>query len=89
MTPHLPLPSRSHAVPILQLFALAVMVIPSDTVIKAIGAEGYAAGLVGMFAFAAFVAATLLGLHNPLRAPAPGQGRALPALALRPRSRTC
>jgi O-antigen ligase len=67
MTPHLPLPSRSHAVPILQLFALTVMVFPSDAVISAIGAEGYAAALVGMFAFAAFLAATLLGLHNPLR----------------------
>jgi hypothetical protein len=43
------------------------MVIPSDAVINAIGAEGYAAALVGMFAFAAFVAATVLGLHNPLR----------------------
>jgi O-Antigen ligase len=59
--------SRSHAVPLLQLFALTVMVIPSDTVIKAIGAGGYPAGLVGMFAFAAFLAATILGLHNPLR----------------------
>jgi hypothetical protein len=61
------IPARSHAVPILQLFALAVMVIPSDTVIKAIGAEGYAAALVGWFAFAAFMAATLLGLHDPAR----------------------
>jgi O-Antigen ligase len=61
------LPSRSHAVPILQLFALAVMVIPSDTVITAIGAQGYVAALIGMFAFAAFLAATLLGLHDPLR----------------------
>ena len=43
------------------------MVIPSDTVIKAIGAGGYPAALVGMFAFAAFLAATLLGLHNPLQ----------------------
>jgi len=59
------IPSRSHAVPMLQLFALAVMVIPSDTVIEAIGAEGYAAALVGMFAFAAFMAAILLGLHDP------------------------
>ena len=58
--------SRSHAVPILQMFALTVMVIPSDTVIRAIGANGYPASLVGMFAFAAFIAATLLGLHNPL-----------------------
>jgi hypothetical protein len=61
------LPSRSHAVQMLQLFALAVMVIPSDTVIRAIGAQGYVAALVGMFAFAAFLAATLLGLHDPLR----------------------
>ena len=60
------IPSRSHAVPMLQLFALTVMVIPSDTVIKAVGAQGYAAGLVGMFAFGAFVAATLLGMHNPM-----------------------
>jgi O-Antigen ligase len=59
--------ARSHAVPILQLFALTVMVIPSDTVIKAIGAQGYVAALVGMFAFAAFLAATLLGLHDPLK----------------------
>jgi hypothetical protein len=51
----------------LQLFALTAMVIPSDTVLQAIGAQGYVAALVGMFAFAAFVVATLLGLHNPLR----------------------
>ncbi len=57
--------SRSSAVPFLQLFALTVMVIPSDTVIKAIGAGGYPAGLVGMLAFFAFLAVTLLGLHNP------------------------
>ena len=41
------IPSRSHAVPMLQLFALTVMVIPSDTVIKAIGAGGYPPRLVG------------------------------------------
>jgi O-antigen ligase len=59
--------SRSYAVPILQLFALTVMVIPSDTVIRAIGAQGYAAALVGMFAFVAYLAAILFGLHDPLR----------------------
>jgi hypothetical protein len=68
------IPSRLHAVPILQLFALAVMVIPSDTVIKAVGAEGYVAALVGWFAFAAFMAATLLGLHDPARHPHPIRG---------------
>lgn len=60
-------PSRSHAVPMLQLFAVAVMVIPSDTVIRAIGAQGYVAALIGMFALAAFAAAILLGLHDPAR----------------------
>ena len=58
--------SRSRAVLLLQVFALTLFVIPSDTVIPAIGAGGYAAGLIGMFAFAAFLAVSLLGLHNPL-----------------------
>ena len=78
--------ARSHAVPLLQLFALTLMVIPSDTVIKAIGADGYPAALIGMFAFAAIVAATLLGLHNPLRHRHPVRGAVcllwLAALAL-------
>ena len=58
----------------LQLFALTVMVIPSDTVIRAIGAGGYPAALVGMFVFAVLVAATLLGLHHPLRRRHPIRG---------------
>jgi hypothetical protein len=58
--------ARSHAVPLLQLFALTVMVIPSDTIIRSIGAGGYPAGLLGLFAFAIFLAATLLGLHTLL-----------------------
>ena len=58
--------SRSRAVLLLQVFALTLFVIPSDTVIPAIGAGGYPAGLIGMFAFAAFLSVTLLGLHNPL-----------------------
>jgi len=47
--------------------ALTVMVIPSDAVIRAIGAGGYAAALVGWFAFAALMAATVLGLNDPAR----------------------
>jgi O-antigen ligase len=50
----------------LQVFALALMVIPSDTVIAAVGAGGYPAALVGMSMFAALAAATMLGLHHPL-----------------------
>jgi O-Antigen ligase len=58
---------RSHAVLMLQLFALTVMVFPSDAVIAAIGATGYLAALIGMVVFAVFVAASLFGLHNPLQ----------------------
>ena len=57
-------PARSHAVLLLQLFALAVMVIPSDTVFKAIGAEGYPAALIGMSIFAVWLVAILFGIHD-------------------------
>ena len=50
----------------LQLFALTVMVFPSDAVIRAIGASAYLAGLISMFVFAVFLTASLFGLHNPL-----------------------
>jgi hypothetical protein len=59
--------SGSQAVIMLQLFALALMVIPSDTVILSIGAEGYPAALVGMFMFAVLAVSTLLGLHRRRR----------------------
>jgi hypothetical protein len=59
--------SRTRAVLLLQAFALTLFVIPSDTVIMAIGAGGYPAALIGLFAFAAYLTVTLLGLHNPLR----------------------
>ena len=81
--------SRSYAVPILQLFALTVMVFPSDAVIKAIGAQGYVASLVGIPAFAAFLAAILLGLHDPLRHRTPIRCRPLPALDVGPRLVHC
>jgi hypothetical protein len=59
--------SRSQAVPILRVFVLALMVFPSYEVLKPIGAGGYPAGLVGMFAFAAWGAATVLGIHDARR----------------------
>ena len=58
--------TRQHAVILLQIFAITLMVFPSDTVIKAVGAAGFVAALVAMFAFAAWLVSTLLGLHNPL-----------------------
>jgi O-Antigen ligase len=56
----------SQAILVLQLFALMLFVIPSDTVIPAIGAAGYPAALVGLAAFAAYGASIMLGLYNPL-----------------------
>ncbi len=58
---------RSHAVQMLQAFAITLMVFPSDAVIRPIGAAGYPAGLVGLLAFGVWCASTLFGLHNPLR----------------------
>ena len=36
----------SHAVRLLQVFSVALMVFPGDYVVKAVGADGYAAALV-------------------------------------------
>jgi hypothetical protein len=58
--------TRNAAVPLLQAFAVALMVFPSDYVLKAIGADGYVAALLAYFLFLAWVAATLFGQHNPL-----------------------
>ena len=57
---------RSPAVLVLQVFAVTLMVFPSDTVIKAIGAGGYVAAMVSYFLFMAYLAVMLFGLHNPL-----------------------
>jgi O-antigen ligase len=57
---------RSPAVLMVQVFAVAVMVFPSDTVIKAIGGGGYVAAVVAYFLFLAYMAVMLFGLHNPL-----------------------
>jgi hypothetical protein len=55
-----------HAIRILQVFALSIMVIPSDTVIKAIGAGGFVAALAAYLMFVGYIAVVLFGLHNPL-----------------------
>jgi hypothetical protein len=57
---------RSHAVFMVQAFAVAVMVFPSDMIIKAVGADGYPAVLIAYGMLLAWIAATLFGLHNPL-----------------------
>ncbi len=58
--------TRDPAVRLLQVFAITIMIFPSDTVIKAIGGGGYVAALVAYLMFLAYVAVTLFGLHNPL-----------------------
>src|SRR4051794_21151837 len=56
---------RSHPVLILQVFVITLMVIPATAVLKPIGAVGYPAALVGLFAFAIWVVSTVLGHHHP------------------------
>lgn len=58
---------RARAVQLLQVFAVALMVFPSDAVIRAIGGAGAMASLVAMSAFAVWVAATIRGTYDPLQ----------------------
>jgi O-antigen ligase len=58
--------ARSHAVLLLQIFAVTALVFPSSYVIKAVGAGGYVGALVAYCLFLAWMVATLFGQHNPL-----------------------
>jgi O-antigen ligase len=55
----------NNAVLLLQVFAVSIMVFPSDEVFKAIGAGGYVAALVGYFLLIVYIAAALFGQQNP------------------------
>ena len=57
---------RSQAVPLLQVFAVTLMVFPSNAVLKPVGGGGYVAALVAYVLFLAWAAVTLFGIHNPL-----------------------
>jgi hypothetical protein len=65
--------TRFGAIGILQTFVIALWVFPSDYIIRTVGAMGYVAGLVGMFAFAVWLSSSLAGIHdsrahrNPVR----------------------
>src|SRR3954451_1708846 len=65
--------SRVHGVRYLQWFAWLFMLIPSTTVIHAVGASAYPASLTGIFVFFVYVAMVLFGHHNPLRHRSPVQ----------------
>jgi hypothetical protein len=56
------------------MFALAVMVLPSDAVLAPVGAAGYPASLFGVVVLALFVASVVLGFHDPTRYSHPIQG---------------
>lgn len=55
-----------HAVRLLQVFALTLMLLPADYVIKPIGADGYAAAVIAYVMFVLWLAATLFGQHDSL-----------------------
>jgi O-antigen ligase len=55
----------SHAVRILQVYSIALMILPADYVVTVIGADGYAAALVSYAMLAMWFAGSLLGQHNP------------------------
>lgn len=54
-----------HSVRLLQAFAVALMVLPGNYIVKAVGADGYAAALIAYLIFIVWVAGSLLGHHNP------------------------
>ena len=74
---------RSDAVVMLQVFAMAVMVIPSDTVISAIGAAGYPASLIGMLHLRRVRGERPARPPRPGSPPAPDPGRVVRGLARR------
>lgn len=64
---------RSQAVLLLQIYAVVLLVLPSDAVISAVGAAGYAGSLVAMGCFGLWCVSTMLGFYdsqarwNPIR----------------------
>jgi hypothetical protein len=59
---------------VLQVFIVAAFLLPSDTVIRVIGAQGYVASLLAMTLFLAWVATAIFGFHDPLHTRYPVRG---------------
>lgn len=57
--------ARSAAVRMLQVFAFAILVFPSNEVFKPVGGGGYVAALVAYLMFFAYVIMLLFGQHDP------------------------
>jgi O-antigen ligase len=59
---------------LLQVFVVAAFALPTDTVVKVIGAQGYVASLVAMLMLAAWVLTAIFGFHDPLHTRHPIRG---------------
>ncbi|WP_034592125.1 O-antigen ligase family protein [Hamadaea tsunoensis] len=59
---------------LLQAYVVAMFVLPTDAAIQVIGAQGYAAALVAMLMFAAWLITALFGLHDPIHSRYPVRG---------------
>lgn len=64
-------PPMPQAVIFLQIYALVLMIIPSDNVIKAIGGSAHLAGLIGLAGFAWWIASMVFKVHDPRQYPSP------------------
>lgn len=59
---------------VLQVFVGTVFLLPSDTVIRVIGAQGYVASLVSMALFFGWTLTAIFGFHDPLHTRYPVRG---------------
>jgi O-antigen ligase len=55
----------SDAVRLLQVFVISLMLFPANYIFKAIGADGYPAGIVSFLLLLAWITSVLFGRHNP------------------------
>jgi hypothetical protein len=69
-----PLQGSRQAVLMVQIVVGATFLIPTDTVIRVIGAAGYLANLMAMLMFVAWVLSAIFGFHDPLHTRHPTRG---------------
>lgn len=59
---------------LLQVFVVVAFVVPSDAVLRVIGAAGYPAGIVAVLLFVGWLVTALLGGHDPIHTRHPVRG---------------
>jgi O-antigen ligase len=67
-------PGSRQAALLLQAFIISAFVLPTDTVLRVVGAQGYVASLVAMALFLAWALTAGFGLHDPLHTRHPTRG---------------